>query len=159
MFEPKRLVPVAMITPPVAGPITRAPLKAMELSAMALGSSSRGTRSAASAWRTGMSSALTTPSAKESTITVGMLMLPVTVSASSRTTCSVAAVCVARMARRLSIRSTTTPPNGASTSAGTNSSAATMPSWMGDPPSSRTSHGSEICCIQVPIRLTPCPIQ
>ncbi len=146
-----------MVTPPMAGPTMRAELKAIELRAMAFGSSGRGTRSAASDWRSGMSSAFTSPSRNESSMMRPMSIAPASVRTSSTSTWTDAAACVASSALRRSSRSTYTPPNGASTIDGTNSSAATIPSCSGEPPSASTSHGSETCCIQVPTRLISWP--
>jgi hypothetical protein len=53
----------AIVTPAMAGPTTRDRLKLVELRAIALVRSSGGTSSAANAWRTGISMALTKPAA------------------------------------------------------------------------------------------------
>ena len=43
--------------------------------------------------------------------------------------------------------------------AGPNCSTATNPSWIGEPPSARISHGRLTCCIQVPMSETTWPDQ
>ena len=74
--EPVLAVPAAMMTPASAGPTTRAELNAMEFSAIALASRWRGTRSEASDWRIGMSTALTRPSQSAMTMTIGIWTTP-----------------------------------------------------------------------------------
>ena len=157
--DPLTPVPMAMITPASAGPTTRAALKAIELSAIALASRLRGTRSGASACLSGMSTALTRPSTKAMPSTIGICTTPVAVRTNSTNAWRQAAIWVPMRARRLSIRSASTPPNGARIMDGPNWSTATKPSWIGVPPSARTSHGRLTCCIQVPIRLTTWPVQ
>jgi hypothetical protein len=61
--------------------------------------------------------------------------------------------------RRLSTRSAKTPPSGARNMDGANMKVITRPSCSGEPPSWRTSHGSETDCIQLPMRLPTCPNQ
>jgi hypothetical protein len=134
-------------------------LKAIELRAIALASRWRGTRSAASAWRMGMSTAFTRPSTNAMTITIGIWITPLAISRKRTKACRQAAACEMIKAQRLSIRSATTPPNGARKRAGPNWRTAMKPSSMADPPSARTSHGRLTCCIQVPIRLTTWPDQ
>ncbi len=75
--DPVIPVPAAMMTPASAGPTTRAALKDIEFRAIALWSRCRGTRSAARAWRIGMSTALTNPSTSAITITIQISTAPV----------------------------------------------------------------------------------
>ena len=84
---------------------------------------------------------------------------PVTVSPNRMLACSAATTWVTIRILRLSTRSASTPPSGARIMAGRNCSASTVPSCSGVPPSSRTSHGWLTDCIQVPMRLTICPVQ
>ena len=68
-------------TPPIAGPITRAPLNMAEFIATARPTSSSGTISLKNDWRTGMSIAFTTPSKTAMRISSGSVMRPVATSA------------------------------------------------------------------------------
>ena len=61
--------------------------------------------------------------------------------------------------RRLSTRSASTPPSGATIIDGPNRKAITRPSWRADPPSCSTSHGSATDCIHAPTRLPIWPNQ
>ena len=111
--EPVTPVPRAMITPASAGPTTRAALKAIELSAMALARRLRGTRSGASAWRSGMSMAFTQPEHEcHGHAPSGSRRRRWRSAGTGRTPGRQAAICVPIRARRLSMRSASTPPNG-----------------------------------------------
>ena len=149
----------ARASPATAGPMTRARLKLALFRAMALTRSRRGTSSAAKACRTGISTALTKPSMVASTMTCQICTTPVTVRPNRMLACSAATTWVTIRILRLSTRSASTPPSGARIMAGRNCSASTVPSCSGVPPSSRTSHGWLTDCIQVPMRLTICPVQ
>ena len=60
---------VRMRTPPIAGPMTRAPFMTTLLRLTALGRSSRPTISETKDWRAGLSNRLTTPSSADRTNT------------------------------------------------------------------------------------------
>ena len=64
-------------TPPIAGPITRAPLNMAEFIATARPTSVSGTISLKNDWRTGMSMAFTTPSNTAINTKSGNVMRPV----------------------------------------------------------------------------------
>jgi hypothetical protein len=157
--EPVIAVPRPMMRPARAGPTTRAELNAIELRAIALARRLRGTRSGASACRSGMSIAFTSPSMPAIASTIQISTTPVAVSRNRMKAWHAAAICEAIIALRFSIRSANTPPNGARSMAGPNCRTATKPSCRGEPPRARTSHGRLTCCIQVPIRLTTWPLQ
>ena len=93
--EPVMAVPIAMITPASAGPTTRAELKAIELRAMALANRFLGTRSEASDWRTGMSTALIRPSTPAMASTIQISTMPVAQITKIVNAWPAAAICVA----------------------------------------------------------------
>ncbi len=64
---------------------------------------------------------------------------------------------VAMSVWRLGRASAATPANSPRIMTGMNCAAATMPSHIGSPVSSRTSHAWATCCIQVPTRETAWP--
>ena len=89
--------------------------------------------------------------------TIHSRIVPVRHNAPSNTASTANATCVANSRRRLSTRSTTRPPYGASNSTGSVCIATTRPSAVPEPVSSSTSHDCAIDCIQVPVSDTVCP--
>ncbi len=81
-------------------------------------------------------------------------MTPVTVNTPSTTARAAATDCVQIRSRRLSNRSATTPPSGASSSVGKNWAAMTAPRAEPRPVSSSTSQDNPSSCIHVPLNET-----
>ena len=141
----------ATITPPAAGPTTRAALKRLELSAIALGSSSRPTIWNVSACRAGASSTRTMPRSAVSRYTSWTVTTPPSVSPVSAKARSMEAVWVPITVLLASIRSTSTPANSPSTVNGRNWKTARMPTATGEWVISSTSQAVAMFCIQVPL--------
>jgi len=142
---------VAMTMPPMAGPITRAPLNIAEFSATALMRSSRPTISMPNDWRTGMSTAFATPRASAMRTSIQIWIEPVTTSRKTMTARIIFVTCVAMSSRRLGHESAMTPANSPNTRTGRNCAATITPSQIGSCVSVRTSHDCATCCIQVPM--------
>ena len=146
-------------TPPIAGPITRAPLNIAEFIATARPTSSSGTISLKNDCRTGMSMALTTPRRTAMRISSGSVMSPVATSAACSSARTIRLTCVPMSARCLGSASASTPPKRPRTITGVNCAAATMPSHAGSFVSSVMYQACAIDCIQVPANETSCPNQ
>jgi hypothetical protein len=141
----------ATITPPIAGPTTRAALNSDELSAIALGSSAGPTIWYVNACRAGASNTSTMPRTTASTYTCHGWMVPSSVSSARSVAVTMAAACVVITSRRGSRRSAKTPAKRPSTLNGMNWQRTRMPTATGDPVSSSTSHAIATFCIQVPV--------
>ena len=133
-------VPTAVIRmPAAAGPRIRPVLKIVELMPTALGRSSLPTISTTNDWRTGESTAATTPSAEASSSTCQYCTTPPRSSTPITSAMRAKPVWVARSSRRLSPRSASTPPHMPNSSDGPNCSAVTIPSAVPELVSWRTS--------------------
>ncbi len=141
---------LAMRMPPIPGPTARAAFTVTEFSVMALRSSSWPTISRTNACLAEFSNALLRPGMTASTQTSQSRTTPAIVSRPSRSAWQPIAICSAIMSRRLSTRSATTPPYGASSKIGTAWSATTKPRSVLECVSVRTSQDWPVICIQVP---------
>jgi hypothetical protein len=141
----------AIMRPAMAGPIIRAVLKSTELRLTAFRRCSGPTISSMNDCRDGFSNALFRPSRAASTPISHSLAIPVTVSRPRISAWTPIALCSAIIRRRLSTRSATTPPYGASINTGIVCSATISPRSVLEWVRLRTSHDWPVICIQVPI--------
>ena len=146
-------------TPPIAGPITRAPLNIAEFMATARPTSSSETISLKNDCRTGMSTALTAPRSTAMRMRRGSVMKPVATRAACTTARAIRLTCVPIRARCFGSASARTPPKRPRTITGVNCAAATMPSQAGSWVSSVMYQAWAMDCIQVPASETSCPNQ
>ncbi len=150
---------VAISTPPMAGPTALAALTVTEFSVIALRSSSLPTISRTKACRVEFSNALFRPRTMASRQTAQKVTAPVTVSRPRTSACRPIASWRTIMSRRLSTRSATTPPYGASSSTGSVCSATTKPRSVLEWVSTRTSQDCAVICIHVPASEIDCPVK
>ena len=106
-----------------------------------------------------MSNALVMPRIRARTWICQISIAPVNVRPNRVAAWSMANAWVTSRSPRLSNRSASTPPMGARNRAGRELEGDDRSDLERRPPSSRTSHGWETLCIQVPTRLTTWPDQ
>ncbi len=139
-----------MTTAAMAGPTTRAALMLTLLSVTALLTSSGPTSSSTNVWRAGLSTTVTKPRAMATTKTIHSCTAPDTVRSPSTSASTADAIWVTTRRRRVSTRSTITPPSGPKNVTGRNWQAVTRPSIVLLPVSWRTSQPWATVCIHVP---------
>ncbi len=149
-------VPInVMSTPATAGPTMRAALNIMEFNAIALANRSGPTISIVNDWRTGVSRAVTQPSANASTYTCHSCTTPPTSSSPRINPNDAIATSETIRMRRLSYRSASSPPYIDRNSVGPNCRSITTPTAKPSPPERvRTNQSCAIRCIHVPTRDT-----
>ncbi len=143
-----------MASPAAAGPTTREPLTIAELIATAFPMSSRPTSSMTNAWRTGMSTALATPSRKARPRIIHNSTRPVMTRTARIDARTIIVVCVQIRTRRLGSASAATPANRPRKMTGPYWATAVIPSQSGSCVIWRTSQACATCCIHVPMRDT-----
>ena len=149
---------VAMISPPIPGPMIREALNRLELRATALGSSRRPTICTVNAWRDGVSRTITRPLSAASASTSHTTATWVRASTASAAAQTIDAAWVTTRVRRLSRRSEITPPRRPRTAKGPNWQAAMIPTAPAEWVSSSTSHDWATLCTQVPDTDTAWPM-
>ena len=142
---------VAITTPPIAGPITREPLKRLAFRATAFGSSSRPTNWNVRACRLGASKTAAVPPSRARTYTIQSSVCPLSTRTARRAEIAIDAACMTIIVLRLSKRSARTPAGSEKTVNGAKRRNASRPTATGECVSRTTTQASAMFCIQVPL--------
>ena len=138
--------------PAIVGPSARAPFQAIDIAVMACGMSSRGTVSATLVFQAGDSSAVQQPAAKVKSSSVRR---PGPAGQQQHGEQRDDAACVssaARIRRRRSVVSASTPAGSDSRNIGRNTAVCTSAARNDEPVSSTISHDAAITCIALPMK-------